>query len=77
MLFAPRLISSAATSYPMPTSARSEPKQPDTPRPKCQLSLLNRFKQQRTIKLNRTFDQETRERHSFHSQMSEYQLERE
>ncbi|CAI2357976.1 unnamed protein product [Caenorhabditis sp. 36 PRJEB53466] len=34
MLFAPRLISSAGTSSPMPTSAQSEPKQPDTPRPK-------------------------------------------
>ncbi|CAI2357984.1 unnamed protein product [Caenorhabditis sp. 36 PRJEB53466] len=33
MLFAPRLISSAGTSSPMPTSAQSEPKQPDTPRP--------------------------------------------
>ncbi|CAI2357971.1 unnamed protein product [Caenorhabditis sp. 36 PRJEB53466] len=34
MMFAPRLISSAGTSSPMPTSAQSEPKQPDTPRPK-------------------------------------------
>ncbi|CAI2358100.1 unnamed protein product [Caenorhabditis sp. 36 PRJEB53466] len=32
-MFAPRLISSAGTSSPMPTSAQSEPKQPDTPRP--------------------------------------------
>ncbi|CAI2357987.1 unnamed protein product [Caenorhabditis sp. 36 PRJEB53466] len=40
MMFAPRLISSAGTSSPMPTSAQSEPKQPDTPRPNLPDSTL-------------------------------------
>ncbi|CAI2357979.1 unnamed protein product [Caenorhabditis sp. 36 PRJEB53466] len=40
MMFAPRLISSAGTSSPMPTSAQSEPKQPDTPRPNKTARLL-------------------------------------
>ncbi|CAI2355771.1 unnamed protein product [Caenorhabditis sp. 36 PRJEB53466] len=42
MMFAPRLISSAGTSSPMPTSAQSEPKQPDTPRPNKTARLLLR-----------------------------------
>ncbi|CAI2357937.1 unnamed protein product [Caenorhabditis sp. 36 PRJEB53466] len=40
MMFTPRLISSAGTSSPMPTSAQSEPKQPDTPRPKGKQAQL-------------------------------------
>ncbi|CAI2357973.1 unnamed protein product [Caenorhabditis sp. 36 PRJEB53466] len=51
MMFAPRLISSAGTSSPMPTSAQSEPKQPDTPRPnKTARQLLRESIQQAQLR---------------------------
>ncbi|CAI2357755.1 unnamed protein product [Caenorhabditis sp. 36 PRJEB53466] len=40
-MFASLVVSSAGTSSPMPTSAQSEPKQPDTPRPKLSTQRKN------------------------------------